>query len=384
LAKVGQGGSFSCGSGGTGVGCSSQPTACANGSDSLGIGCQYAQANGFTPGGKNGRQNVLVQAGVSNTAPTVPGVKVKYWVVYTVTEVVPQLFSAVLGNKMGTVSVRATSAVVGSSGPCILVLDPAAQNAFVASGSANVNATCGIAVNSTDSKAMVTSGSACVTGTFIRVTGSNVNSSSCPPQPTPKTGVNPTADPLANQPAPSFSSCDHTNFTLSNTTASLSPGTYCNGITIQSNVTATFGSGQYILLGGGLTVSSASSSITGSNVSFYNTANATYSYKPITISGGAQATLSAPMDGAMAGILFFQDRTISSSSKNTVSGGSTTTLTGTLYFPTTPLVYSGGSSANTNAVTLISDTLEFSGPSWIADQSSNGGGPAGMTATIIE
>jgi hypothetical protein len=311
-------------------------------------------------------------------------VKVNYWVTYTVTESMPLLFSSVLGNKNGTVAVRATGGIVGSSGPCILVLDPAAQNAFVASGAANVNATCGIAVNSTNSKAMVVSGSACVTASSIRVVGNYDGSSSCAIQPTPKTGVTATPDPLSSLAAPSYSNCDHTNFTLSNITATLSPGTYCNGITIQSNVTATFGSGQYILLGGGLTVSSNSSSISGSAVSFYNTANSQYSYKPITISGGATATLSAPSSGAMAGILFFQDRSISSSSQNQVTGASSTTLTGTLYFPTTKLVYSGGSSADAAAVTIITDLLEFSGPSWIADQASGGGGPAGMVAALIE
>jgi hypothetical protein len=91
-------------------------------------------------------------------------------------------------------------------------------------------------------------------------------------------------------------------------------------------------------------------------------------YKPIVISGGANAQLSAPTTGGYSGyegLLFWQDHNILSgdyTKQNTVSGGSSTTLQGALYFPDSPLYYSGGSTGTTTGYTLIvADKINFSG-----------------------
>lgn len=76
--------------------------------------CQYAQQNGFSAGGDAGRQQVTVAAGVntpSAPAPTVPNVYVRYWVTVRVTNSIPQLYSAVLGNANATIAARATAAI---------------------------------------------------------------------------------------------------------------------------------------------------------------------------------------------------------------------------------------------------------------------------------
>jgi hypothetical protein len=57
-----------------------------------------------------GRQNVTIAAG-TGTPPTVSGVAASYWVTTRITETLPQSFSAVLGNRIGTVSARATAIV---------------------------------------------------------------------------------------------------------------------------------------------------------------------------------------------------------------------------------------------------------------------------------
>lgn len=102
-------------------------------------------------------------------------------------------------------------------------------------------------------------------------------------------------------------------------------------------------------------------------VTFYNTANATTpGYKPITVSGGSDTTLTAPTSGTYAGILFFQDRNLPSgdlNKQNTISGGSDGAFTGVLYFPTTPLVYSGGGSTTAAYADIIAWTLTISGSS---------------------
>lgn len=75
-------------------------------------GCQYAQQNGFTSTA-GGSQTVTLQSGVTAPPPTAPGVNIiYYWATARVSERIPQLFSAVLGNTVGASSARATAGVV--------------------------------------------------------------------------------------------------------------------------------------------------------------------------------------------------------------------------------------------------------------------------------
>lgn len=284
-----------------------------------------------------------------------------------VQQTVPTTLLKLLNINSGSVKARGV-AVRGGTGGCMYALDKTASNAFVASGSANVNANCGLYVNSSNSKALSLSGSACISSpTVISIVGNYSNSSSCTLSVTPKTGQKSSSDPLAYVSAPTVpSGCNNTNYTLSGGSATISPGTYCGGITVSSNGTTLYlNQGLYILKGGGLTVSGGASMISNTGgVTFYNTQATGYSYKPITISGSSTITLQAPTsssNGGIYGILFFQDRSISSSSQNTISGGSTTNLTGALYFPTTPLVYSGGSTGAGEWTAIVADTVTFSG-----------------------
>jgi hypothetical protein len=124
--------------------------------------------------------------------------------------------------------------------------------------------------------------------------------------------------------------------------------------------------------------------MTGSGVTFFNTAAAGYSYGPISLSGGTTITLSAPATGSLAGILFFQDSSVGAGAASSFSGGATAILNGTLYFPTTGLTYSGGSSS---AYTIIvADTVNFSGGSVLNNDYSSlsGGSPVKGGATLSE
>lgn len=50
--------------------------------------------------------------------------------------------------------------------------------------------------------------------------------------------------------------------------------------------------------------------VTGTGVTFYNTGDKSHRYAPIQIDGHSKVTLSAPVSGPLAGVLFFQDRAI--------------------------------------------------------------------------
>ena len=116
---------------------------------------------------------------------------------------------------------------------CIYALDPSATDAFLANGGATVNVNCGIVVDSSDSKALETKGTPTnLIASNISIVGNyNANAGSTI-SPTPTTGAKVVADPLAYLTSPAVpGTCDQTGYTLNGGTATINPGTYCNGIT---------------------------------------------------------------------------------------------------------------------------------------------------------
>ena len=112
---------FTCGSV-MGVYCQTTPIACSSGTVSgtnLENGCLYAKTNGFDYSNGSSRQNVTIQSNDHSTLPpTAPGINnVSYWVTVRTVQTVPQLFSAVLGNTLGTVSAIGTAGIVGTVAP---------------------------------------------------------------------------------------------------------------------------------------------------------------------------------------------------------------------------------------------------------------------------
>jgi Flp pilus assembly protein TadG len=112
---------FACG-GVTGVLCQTTPVSCTSAavnSTNLQNGCLYAKTNGFDYTNASSRQKVTIQSNDHSTLPpTAPGVNnLTYWVTVRTVQTIPQLFSAVLGNTLGTVSAIGTAAIVGSVAP---------------------------------------------------------------------------------------------------------------------------------------------------------------------------------------------------------------------------------------------------------------------------
>jgi hypothetical protein len=101
-------------------------------------------------------------------------------------------------------------------------------------------------------------------------------------------------------PASAPYTCDYKNFSSKNSDVTLSPGVYCGGINV-GNATYTFNSGNYILVGGGLTTQSTNSHIVGAQVMFYKAFGSTdkgnFSYRPIDINANSTVSLTAPNSG---------------------------------------------------------------------------------------
>ncbi|HUE03416.1 MAG TPA: pilus assembly protein TadG-related protein [Bryobacteraceae bacterium] len=364
------GSSLTCSTSGTsGTQCSTSATTCSSSPNSppktnLDNGCLFAMQNGFTEGG-----NTTIKITANNTTPPPgnPNVSVIYWAQAAVGTRQPQLFSSLFSSSGLFTGALATAAIVsnGTASGCIYVLSTTASRAMDIEGS-EVQTTCGIYINSSNSTAVYIggnppggAGSPAISASSVSIVGNYQNGGQGTIVPSPLTGQTAATDPLASLPEPTAGSCTQTNYNFSQGTTTLSPGTYCGGIHI-SGGTVTFSAGQYILLGGGLTIDSASTTVTGSGVTFYNTSNSTYSYGTMTISGQPKVTFTAPTSGTYEGIFFFTDRSETSTSQNQINGATNSSIQGTIYMPTVPLLYTGESSTG-SYTGLVVNTLEING-----------------------
>jgi Flp pilus assembly protein TadG len=356
------GASFSCGGN---VVCASSPAACTvsitTPVNSVEHGCMYAQANGFNTAG-----SVTYETGRSTTPPTASGAgTASYWVTFRVTQRVPQLFSAVLGNTSGLVTARSTAALMGAT-DCIYALDPAASGAVSVGGTATLTSACGLLVNSNNSCAISTNGTATLSAPEYDVVGNTCTHN--PLSPSPNTGITPASDPLASLPVPASApyTCDYVNYNASNwSNPTLNPGVYCGGIQVRNN-NYTLNAGTYILVGGGLTTQNANSNISGSGVMIYNTFDSTHSYSPIDIAATSTVNLSAPNTGTYAGMLFFEDRNAPASS-DTYGGGATAVYQGTIYAKKAAITMHGNSSVSAAYTIIVANTISLVGTTGLND-----------------
>jgi hypothetical protein len=132
--------------------------------------------------------------------------------------------------------------------------------------------------------------------------------------------------------------------------------------------------GTYIMAGGGLTINSLAI-VAGSGVTVYNTSSAgwacssSYGYAPISIAGQTSVTLTAPSTGALAGILFFGNRTgcgTPGSCQDKIVGGALDTFNGALYFKSDQLLFSGNRSSN-GCMVVVADIITITGNSSFAN-----------------
>ena len=213
------------------------------------MGCLYAKQNGFV---STGRQKVTFQSGVG-AAPTAAGVTISYWVVVRVSESIPQLFSAVLGQPEATVTARASTGTRrASGGGCVIVLNPSASNALLMSGTPSLTSGCGVMVNSSSSSAINTNGNGTITTTNGSLTQIVGNCNGCSNiHPAAQTGAASFTDPFADMTPPTVGSCTNTGVSVgSHDTATINPGVYCGGIDLSSHAALTLNPGVYVIQNG--------------------------------------------------------------------------------------------------------------------------------------
>ncbi len=224
------------------------------------------------------------------------------------------------------IKVSATAKYVGSTNICVLGLSPsiagvqlwhsAQLTANDCAVYSNTNTPAGF--NVMDS-GVIESSLNCVVGGYKTDTAHSVT-------PAVVTDCPPMDDPLKDRPAPSFGACDHTSMKVASETKELSPGVYCGGLTISGTSQVTLSPGIYVIKGGPLVVRD-SASLSAENTGFYLTGMASL----VWFTSGTTISLSAPVDGPMAGLLFFEDRIASGVRLHRLASNNARTLLGTIY-----------------------------------------------------
>ena len=288
------------------------------------------------------------------------------------TENVKSVVGRVLTLPFSTLRVSAAAQIVGTTKLCLLTLDPKQKEAlFLKKDSLITAPDCAIYSNSLDPKGMKAESNARATASLICAAG-GVENKGAILSPAPITDCPVTPDPLAKLPRPGTGTCTGLEKPLDvSASRFLSPGTYCKGLTISGTAQANLAPGIYVINDGPLIVKDQASLI-GENVGFFFTGNEGGSrFDPNTT-----INLTAPKDGAMAGLLFFEDRTVSASvvappagprgspppppygsapmRQYRITSNNAPTLLGTIYLPAGRLIIDSATSvAGASAYTVV-------------------------------
>lgn len=273
----------------------------------------------------------------------------KSQVAVEVAEVWQPIFAHLFSNEVTPIVADATARVYGTGSVCVLGLDETSTQTIRLSNSARLTAnSCNVVSNSVDSGSLAVGGSATMTAQNIYTAGGYMGSmaSFSPP---PVEDARQMDDPLADRPAPEFAGCDHMAYTVAKGTITLSPGVYCGGLTVSGSADVTLNSGTYIIKDGPLAVI-GKGKITGKNVGFYLTG----SDAQVRFSIGSSISLTAPDDGPLAGLLFYEDRGAPTGRLHRIGSDNARLLLGTVYLPKgTLLVDANKPVADQSAYTAI-------------------------------
>ncbi len=272
----------------------------------------------------------------------------------------PAFFSAVLGTDTVNITARSVAGTVAAKPVCMAALDPSDSNAFRVTGGSTLTVNgCAIYVNSDDPSALKVNGNdTTIDADGVYVVGGVDNSGTISPDPV--TGVPTIADPLAYLTPPPYGGCDYSNARFVSGTHTLSPGVYCDGLELKGGAVVTFEPGVYVIKDGEFKASGGSS-VQGDGVGFYLTGDNVQ----VEFSGGGTIDLSAPTEGPMAGLIFYQGPDADDGKTNKLKGNSDAIYEGTLYFPDQNIEISGGSTQTQWApfTAMIAQTIEIKGGS---------------------
>jgi len=275
-----------------------------------------------------------------------------------------------MGNKDTVIGALATARVAGETPICMLILEEKEKAALKVNNAARITGNkCAVFSNSVSSSGINVHNAGELAAELICSAG-GAKGGSDSFKPGPLTDCPAMEDPLSLRSAPVVGKCmvhddDDDDDDDDDENIWLRPGTYCGGITVKGRATVRLRPGIYVMKDGPLNITGRAR-LVGKNVGFYLTG------KGATIHFGPNTTieLSAPKDGNLAGILFFEDPNESGSisPKHIIRSNNARSLVGTFYLPRSTLTIDATKPLfDKSAYTIIiARTLDmFSGPDLI-------------------
>jgi len=236
------------------------------------------------------------------------------------------------------IEVRATAVARGGMNVCVIALDESGSGAVSTDGDARLEGkNCSVLSNSISQfgivarrKSEIRAGMICSSG------GASGSTSNFSPAPVTDCPVYP--DPLAGREPPPVGPCDHNDFRVGRIAAvvsglplikvTVSPGVYCGGLRIEMLADVAFEPGIYVIKDGPLEVG-ANSTLTGENIVFHLIGDgATF-----TFNRDSTISMTAPKDGPLAGILFFEDRSAPEGRVHLIASDDARKFIGAFYLP---------------------------------------------------
>jgi Flp pilus assembly protein TadG len=205
----------------------------------------------------------------------------------------------------GDIHLKAAATAKMTSGLplCLVGLDTKAAGTIKLEESALLTApACLVYSDSKSPQGLMSLDNAVLRAGFICTAGGKLNTNSANFTPMPQTDCPVIPDPLAARQPPSVSGCSATNQVIDGGIVTLSPGVYCGGLRITNGAQVTFSAGTFVIKDGPLIVNN-NADVRGTNVAFYlSGAGANLVFEAATT-----INLTAPKDGPLTGILFFDD-----------------------------------------------------------------------------
>ncbi len=241
-----------------------------------------------------------------------------------ITKTWKSLFGKALGIEQLSASATSTAHIVGDTKICVVgLMDGGLLAGVHLDNKARLTAEgCGVYSNSPGLVSIQADNGSELTAELICAAGGASSTDSVSFTPEPITDCPQIPDPLAERTPPPVDTCLETGLVVETDTI-LSPGTYCEGLTIQGSASVKLNPGVYVIKDGPFIVD-GQASVFGEFVNFTMLGDkSVFSFTESTV-----ISLGAPKDGPMAGLLFFEAPTATQSSNETTESSFSTALTG--------------------------------------------------------
>lgn len=241
-------------------------------------------------------------------------------------------FGGTSGISNNELSAHAVARIAGRPNVCVLGLDPSEVGTISLEQNALVTGrNCAVFSNSSHVNGLKSKNSARLSASLICSRGGKDGARGSF-VPDPIVDCPSFDDPLAGRPEPIVEACLETDLVVSGQTRTLTPGTYCGGLQITNASAVTLTPGIYVIKDGPLTVDGGSS-IEGENTGFFFIgAGATFDF-----ASQSSISLTAPVDGPMAGLLMFEGRSQPTNKSHKIMSNDARVLLGTIYLPRSEL-----------------------------------------------